>query len=238
MALCSMRRWARCSRGACGCRTARWNVAWPCSPRVWRGIAASAVQASVPFFLTFLAEAHLRRGQVEEGLAVIEEAVQLTETHFVRFWTAEVYRLQGELLLAQAGQACRSARPGDRDRRGVLPAGPRHRTAAGGESVGAAGRHQPQPRVAGAGQIRRRAGAVGRVLRLVQRRVGHGGSANGPRSAGALPPRGLEWFQMTFVAMLLPPRGWSARSRPPAEREPEASHLLTRPLPPRVSASG
>jgi hypothetical protein len=30
-----------------------------------------------------------------------EEAVQLTETHFARFWTAEVYRLKGELLLAQ-----------------------------------------------------------------------------------------------------------------------------------------
>ena len=63
--------------------------------------------ASVPFFLTVLAQAHLQRGQVEAGLAVIEEAVQLTETHFVRFWTAEVYRLRGELLLAQAGQACR-----------------------------------------------------------------------------------------------------------------------------------
>jgi DNA-binding winged helix-turn-helix (wHTH) protein/predicted ATPase len=61
--------------------------------------------ASVPFFLTFLAQAHLQLGQVEEGLAVIKEAVQLTETSFVRFWTAEVYRLQGELLLAQAGQA-------------------------------------------------------------------------------------------------------------------------------------
>ena len=63
--------------------------------------------ASVPFFLTVLAQAHLQRGQVEAGLSVIEEAVQLTETHFVRFWTAEVYRLRGELLLAQAGQACR-----------------------------------------------------------------------------------------------------------------------------------
>ena len=62
-------------------------------------------EASVPFFLTFLAQTHLQLGQVEEGLAVIEEAVQLTETSFIRFWTAEVYRLQGELLLAQAGQA-------------------------------------------------------------------------------------------------------------------------------------
>jgi predicted ATPase len=60
-------------------------------------------QASLPFFLTFLAEAHLRLGQVEEGLFVIGEAVQLTETHFVRFWAPEVYRVKGELLLAQAG---------------------------------------------------------------------------------------------------------------------------------------
>ena len=61
-----------------------------------------------PFFLTVLAQAHLQRGQVEAGLSVIEEAVQLTETHFVRFWTAEVHRLRGELLLAQAGQTCRA----------------------------------------------------------------------------------------------------------------------------------
>jgi predicted ATPase len=59
----------------------------------------------LPLFLTCLAEAHFRCAQVEEGLSVIGEAVQLTETHFARFWTAEVYRLHGELLLAQAGQA-------------------------------------------------------------------------------------------------------------------------------------
>jgi predicted ATPase/DNA-binding winged helix-turn-helix (wHTH) protein len=56
----------------------------------------------LPFFLTFLAETHLRHGQVEEGLSVIGEAVQLTETTFDRFWGPEVYRLRGELLLAQA----------------------------------------------------------------------------------------------------------------------------------------
>lgn len=31
--------------------------------------------------------------------------MQLTETSFARFWTPEVYRLKGELLLAQAVQA-------------------------------------------------------------------------------------------------------------------------------------
>jgi predicted ATPase len=64
-------------------------------------------QVSLSFFLSLLAETHLRRGQIEEGLAVIGEAVQLTETNFDRFWAPEVYRLWGELLLAQAGQAPR-----------------------------------------------------------------------------------------------------------------------------------
>jgi len=36
---------------------------------------------------------------------VIGEAVQLTETHFVRFWAAEVYRVKGELLWPQASHA-------------------------------------------------------------------------------------------------------------------------------------
>jgi predicted ATPase len=60
---------------------------------------------SLPSFLTSLAQAHLHCGQVEEGLAVIEEALELTETSLARYWTPEMHRLQGELLLAQAGQA-------------------------------------------------------------------------------------------------------------------------------------
>jgi predicted ATPase len=60
---------------------------------------------ALPSFLASLAQAHLQCGQVEEGLAVIEEALQLTETSFARYWTPEMHRLKGELLLAQAGQA-------------------------------------------------------------------------------------------------------------------------------------
>ena len=37
--------------------------------------------------------------------------MQLTETSFVRFWTAEVYRLRGELLLAQTDQTCPGTDP-------------------------------------------------------------------------------------------------------------------------------
>jgi predicted ATPase len=60
---------------------------------------------SLPAWLASLAQAHLHCGQVGEGLAVIGEALELTETGFARYWTPEMHRLQGELLLTQAGQA-------------------------------------------------------------------------------------------------------------------------------------
>ena len=61
------------------------------------------VQLHLPFFLSFLAEAHLRCDQVEDGLHVIHEALRLTATNFDCFWEAELHRLRGALLLAQAG---------------------------------------------------------------------------------------------------------------------------------------
>jgi predicted ATPase len=63
----------------------------------------TGMQLLLPFFLAFLAEAALRQGQVADGLHAVAEALQLTATNFDRFWEAELHRLQGELLLAQAG---------------------------------------------------------------------------------------------------------------------------------------
>ena len=57
----------------------------------------------MPFFLSFLATAALRQGQIADGLHVIDEALRLTATNFDRFWEAELHRLRGELLLLQAG---------------------------------------------------------------------------------------------------------------------------------------
>jgi predicted ATPase len=53
----------------------------------------------LPFFLSFLATAALRQGQITDGLHVIDEALRLTATNFDRFWEAELHRLRGELLL-------------------------------------------------------------------------------------------------------------------------------------------
>ena len=63
----------------------------------------TGMQLLLPFFLASLAEAALRQGQVADGLQAVAEALRLTATNFDRFWEAELHRLQGELLLAQAG---------------------------------------------------------------------------------------------------------------------------------------
>jgi predicted ATPase len=62
-----------------------------------------------PYFLDLLAEAYGQAGQPEAGLTALAEAVTLVAATEERWWEAEVYRLQGVLLLqrsrADAGQA-------------------------------------------------------------------------------------------------------------------------------------
>lgn len=62
---------------------------------------ATGSRVVLPHFLSLLAEMYGQQGQVEEGLKIISEAIQLTETNFDRFWAAEVYRIKGELTLQQ-----------------------------------------------------------------------------------------------------------------------------------------
>ena len=52
-----------------------------------------------PYFLGLLAEASGQAGQPEAGVTVLTEAVTLVAATEERWWEAEVYRLQGELLL-------------------------------------------------------------------------------------------------------------------------------------------
>jgi len=51
------------------------------------------------YWLAALAEAYGRAGQPQAGLQVLTEAVTLMTTTAMRWWEAEVSRLQGELLL-------------------------------------------------------------------------------------------------------------------------------------------
>jgi predicted ATPase len=65
-----------------------------------------------PYFLGLLAEAQGKVRQVEVGLAALTEALTLVDKTEERIYEAELYRLQGELLLkqvvpeAQQAEAC------------------------------------------------------------------------------------------------------------------------------------
>jgi predicted ATPase len=56
-----------------------------------------------PYHLALLAEAYGQVGQPEVGLTCLAEALTLVEATEERWWEAELYRLKGDLLLAQAG---------------------------------------------------------------------------------------------------------------------------------------
>ena len=67
----------------------------------WRAIGA---ELAVPYFLVLLAEAYASLGQVEAGLAVLQEGWEVMERTGEYQWQAEVYRVKGALLLAQESQ--------------------------------------------------------------------------------------------------------------------------------------
>jgi predicted ATPase len=65
---------------------------------------ATSAQSLLPVFLSFLAEGLSRCGKSEEAFATLAEALRLSETSLDVYWEAELYRLKGELLLAQEGK--------------------------------------------------------------------------------------------------------------------------------------
>jgi len=64
----------------------------------WRATGATLVS---PYFLLMLADVYAVTGQTEAGLASLAEALILIQNHGERWIEAEVYRMQGELLLKQ-----------------------------------------------------------------------------------------------------------------------------------------
>ncbi|HKA52950.1 MAG TPA: AAA family ATPase, partial [Candidatus Binatia bacterium] len=65
----------------------------------WQAIGAELAET---FFLALLAEACGKVGQTEEGLSVVAEALAKVDKTGERFYEAELYRLYGELSLAQS----------------------------------------------------------------------------------------------------------------------------------------
>jgi predicted ATPase len=60
---------------------------------------ASSARLRLPYYLSLLANVYRKSGNVEEGLACIDEALAQARTHNERWWDAELHRLRGELLL-------------------------------------------------------------------------------------------------------------------------------------------
>jgi predicted ATPase len=69
-----------------------------------QGLAAwaSGSERQRPYHLALLAEAYGSMGQPAEGLSLLAEALATVDRTGARVWEAELHRLQGELLLAQA----------------------------------------------------------------------------------------------------------------------------------------
>jgi predicted ATPase len=67
----------------------------------WRATGAAVFQ---PYGLALLAAASAQVGQIKEGLTLLAEALAVTNDKGERRWEAELYRLQGELLLARSAE--------------------------------------------------------------------------------------------------------------------------------------
>jgi predicted ATPase len=85
-------------------------------PQLLDGISAaraSGVEVLLGLQLCILAEAYRLSEQVEEGLAAVTEALATIDRTGERFYEAEVYRIQGELLLRAEGRRLRDESPED-----------------------------------------------------------------------------------------------------------------------------
>jgi predicted ATPase len=73
-----------------------------------QGLAAAQATGAEffrPYYLALLAQAYHIGGEPEVGLSVLAEALAQVEKTGERFWEAEMYRLQGELLLQAKAKA-------------------------------------------------------------------------------------------------------------------------------------
>ena len=88
--------WGTVQRGAALIAQGQWaeGVA-----QVQQGLEAHPGEVPRTMYLAWLAEGYRGAGQVEDGLAVIAEALRLVEKNDERFYEAELYRIKGELTL-------------------------------------------------------------------------------------------------------------------------------------------
>ena len=66
-------------------------------------LRSTGAEVVMPYFLSLLAQAYARAGQVAEGISILAEAQAALEDGGERWWQAELYRLKGEMLLRWPG---------------------------------------------------------------------------------------------------------------------------------------
>jgi tetratricopeptide (TPR) repeat protein len=72
--------------------------------QMWQSMAdkrSIGTRGQIPHSLASLAEAYGEAGQIEEGLTVLSEALEVAQSTGERYYEAEIHRLKGELLLMQ-----------------------------------------------------------------------------------------------------------------------------------------
>jgi predicted ATPase len=85
---------------------------WDAVNMIASGMAASRSTGSkifVPTFLSHLAMAHAKLGQIDEAGLYIDEAIAVVETTKERLWQAEVHRLAGEIARSGRDSNCAEA---------------------------------------------------------------------------------------------------------------------------------
>jgi predicted ATPase/DNA-binding winged helix-turn-helix (wHTH) protein len=87
-----LRGWALAMQGKAAEGVAQIRQGWAAQ----RAVGPKLLQ---PYFLALLAEASGQAGAPEAGLPILAEAMTLVDTTEERWWEAELYRLQAELLL-------------------------------------------------------------------------------------------------------------------------------------------
>jgi tetratricopeptide (TPR) repeat protein len=88
--------------------------------QILRGIEANIEQGhTLDYQLPLLADAYCKMGRAETALAILIDATNLLNKTGTRYFEAELYRLQGELLLKQNATRC-----GDEELLGLYHIGP------------------------------------------------------------------------------------------------------------------
>lgn len=78
------------------------------SRQMQEGLAAyqaTGAELNMPYFLALLADGHRQLRQVETGLNLVGDALTRVQHTGECWWEAELYRLEGELMLQQGGRA-------------------------------------------------------------------------------------------------------------------------------------